>query len=227
MSEARALSPAIIVGFVLPSTLLFLLPTSARVPLNTKQILAALWQPFPIYISVGYNILSKANHDIPSSGSVARISETTALPALQRPYLFSGVLSTVAHWVILIPSVFASDPKYNFLQIFVPYPLHAAMGAAPAHVAPYRLSIRLLFQNDWVTTTIAAFAFFFWTHSRMVHTIEPAAACSSERTWLLKVSLLTLVGGPGASIAWAALDRERLISNFVAVSTSYLCMFKS
>ncbi|KIP02313.1 hypothetical protein PHLGIDRAFT_122568 [Phlebiopsis gigantea 11061_1 CR5-6] len=219
--EARALLPAVIMGFLVPSAMLFLFPASPRIPLDVKQIIAALWQPFPIYLAVIHNLLSKTFHNSASiDTSPTRIddSEIEAFPELTRAYLFSGVLCTLSHWTILLPSVFASDPSWSFVQIFVPYPLHAAIGAGPAHVAPYRLSIRLLFQNDCLMTTIAAMIFFGWSHSQMSRSTTPMNACSKERYWIVKMVLLTFVGGPGASIAWAALEREKLIIKSIVVS---------
>lgn len=201
--RAWGLLPAIALGFLLPTAFLFLFPASNRISLDTKQIIAAVWQPFPIYVALAYCAL--CNYALPSQ--FENDSQSSVHAHLKCTYMLSGLVSLVAHWAILIPSFFASDPRYSFYQIFIPYPLHTTLGVPPDSLHSYRLSIRLLFQNDWLTTTVAAYFFFGYVHSQLSRTTAGGPRASMWG-WARCMLAWTIAGGPGAAIAWAAVNRE-------------------
>lgn len=230
-SRARTLFPAVILGFLVPSAVLFIHPASSPISLDRKQIIAAIWQPFPVYVAIAYSLLSRLlsypdlsfssgvretarpptpNAVSPAAENYARQSE--AFPHLKCAYILSGALSTIAHWIILLPSVFTSDVSRSFAQIFIPYPLHPYVDVLPFSLASYRLSARLLFQHDWLTMTVAAFAFFGYIHVQLARSESLSGVSSvSGHRWLGCMAGLTVIGGPGAAIAWAAAERERSI----------------
>lgn len=228
-SRARALFPAVILGFLVPSAVLFIRPASSPISLDRKQIIAAIWQLFPVYVAIAYSLLSRllsypdlssssgvretASPPMPSAVSSAAENyarQSEAFPHLKRAYILSGALSSIAHWIILVPSVFTSDVSRSFAQIFIPYPLHPYFGVPPSSLAPYRLSARLLFQHDWLTMTVAAFAFFGYIHVQLARSESSSGVLSiSGHQWLGCMAALTVIGGPGAAIAWAAAERER------------------
>jgi hypothetical protein len=222
-SRARTLFPSVVVGFLVLSAALFFAPASASVPLDTKQVIAAIWQPFPVYVAVAHSLLSgfdawvhatsvRQNSTADNRGAIdpQRVS-IQVCNYLRKAYCLSGALSALAHWTILFPSFFTSDQRVSFTHIFVPYPLHAFIGAAPSSLAPYRLSIRLLFQNDWLKMTVGAIIYFGWCN--LQHTRRPPINNGmSFLGWTMRMAVLAVLGGSGASIAWAAYHREGVIA---------------
>ena len=75
-------------------------------------------------------------------------------------------------------------------------------------IADYRLCGRLLFWHDWLIMTVAAVIFF--ARSREVS--EHASTQGSLRGWVARMFFITMGGGPGAAVAWAAMDREERIA---------------
>lgn len=211
LERAQTLLPAIVLGYLLPSAALFLTPPQG-VSLDTRQILAAIWQPFPIYIAVLHTsfrymcVIARPNK-ASADAEAERNRGARALTWVKGAYMFSAAISAVSHWAILIPSLFSSDPPWSFAHVFVPYILHdyLPLKAAPLLLPAYRPTIRLLFQHDWLFMTVAAFVFFAW-HKNAVS--RGTTKQFSARLWLLRLVIVTVVGGPGASFALEAIERE-------------------
>lgn len=210
-NRAHMLFPAIVIGFLLPSAALFLFPAGTVVSLDRKQIIAAVWQPFPIYIAVAYRLLGGLADNPRSEAPERKPRDNQAFTPLKRAYILSGLLSALSHWMILVPSLLTTDPSYSFMHVFVPYPFHSYLGISTS-LPSYRLSIRLLFQNDWLTATVAAYVFFGWMRCELSRRSESAGAKTLGK-WVWFMVAWTVIGGPGAAIAWAAIDREEQIAS--------------
>ena len=222
-ARAYTLLPAIILGFVVPSAALFLVPTSSM-SLDTKQIIAAIWQPFPLYIAILYPMLASIVQAVSPSISSETDDREGALRGIELSYTISGVLSAVAHWAIFLPAAFPKvipsfvaghdDPSVSFRHIFIPYILHSYLPESSTQapeLAPYRLAARLLFQHDWLYMTLAAFVFFAWHQYSVMQSYASAASGNRLARWLRTLAVFTCVGGPGAAFAWAAIQRERVL----------------
>ncbi|KAI0340994.1 hypothetical protein BDW22DRAFT_1430626 [Trametopsis cervina] len=208
LARARTLLPAITIGYLLPSAVLFLAPTTMS--LDAKQIVAAIWQPFPLYISL-LNALFRCVDTFlfpataPPPESVTNGTQK-ALHWIKRSYQASALLSAIAHWATAIPALLSSDPSTSFAHVFVPYILHPYF---PYHITastvpPYRQTIRLLFQHDWLFMTVAAFIFFGWHHFSIMSGEQGIRSSG----WIRNMLLCTVAGGPGTAFAWAAIRRE-------------------
>ncbi|EKM51249.1 uncharacterized protein PHACADRAFT_263292 [Phanerochaete carnosa HHB-10118-sp] len=202
-TRVRMLFPAIALGFLLPSAFLFLFSAGDAASLDRKQIIAAAWQPFPVYVAAVYRLLCGSTSYMPTEASEDTSTQLRTFPHLRNVYMSSGLLSMLAHWAILVPSLLTTDAAYSFVHVFVPYPLHSYLGVTPSTLPSYRLSIRLLFQNDWLTTMVAAFIFFGYIR----------LDTQKLGNWMLHVAKWTVLGGPGAAMAWAAVDREEHINS--------------
>ncbi|GJE93619.1 hypothetical protein PsYK624_097790 [Phanerochaete sordida] len=190
--SAGALAAAVALGFLLPSAALFLVPAGPAVSLDAKQVAAALWQPFPLYVAAIYRVLR------PAKDEGTRTS-------VQRAYTLFGLLAAAAHWAVLAHTLRAPAAGTSFAHVFVPYPLHAPLGVAPAPGAlpAYRRAVRLLLQEDCLCAAGAAYAWFGYVRWRLAR--GPFAR------WAAAMVFCTLVGGPGAAVAWAAVDREEAV----------------
>lgn len=200
VSKARVIFPAIVLGYLVPSSMLLLPPLGTT--LDTIQIISAFWQPFPLYIVVSLYVLSRADSRIRGEGR----SLNAYYKPLRNAYIMSGLLAAFFHVAILAASLLVDEPATSFTQVFVPYWFHKylSVSPAPAGVAAYRLAGRLLLQHDWLTMTAAVFVFFAWSQ-------RAARLTDSFLVWAVKLVMFTIVGGPGAAIAWAAWAREKHI----------------
>lgn len=209
VARARALLPAITIAFFLPSAILFLAPAS--VSLDQKQIIAALWQGFPVYVTITFNLLrwlgsSPAAYNANQRDDAA--SETQrriAFAWVKGTYIACGLASAIAHIVLLLgPCVTSGHPLATFKDIFIPEPLYPIIYYSPPRAGPgsipqYREAVRIFFQYDWLATTAAAFIFFGWSR---------IARRDAYVSWLGPMVVIGVLGGPGAALAWAALERE-------------------
>lgn len=202
VSRARTVFLSVALGYVAPSVALFLAPSG--ISLDTKQIIAAIWQPFPIYITILYNLFRRMDSALHREVRSPKTEAKVALFWIKCSYYACAVVSAVSHLSIVLPSLVTSDPAYSFANVLVPYYLHPYLPLKPtaADLPAYRLTVRLLFQHDWLTMTMAASLFFAWSHYQTRATIGP---------WIARMALLGVVGGPGAAISWAASDREERI----------------
>ena len=208
LSRARALPLAIILGYFLPSYALFMRPANAAL-LDQMQIIAAVWQAFPLWVSLVYNVASKLDASI--FGTPARIDADTERKAsrwLKGTYISLGLLAGLTHIIIFLPSLAAEDEALSFLEIFVPHTFRPYLSLPPTNspIPEYRLAVRLFFQNDWLTITSAALIFF--TGATLVNRSN-ARSELSFKGWVACMVLVGLLGGPGASIAWAAWMLEK------------------
>lgn len=210
--KARALLPAVILAFFVPSVALFLSPQS--VPLDTKQIVAAVWQFFPLWMAILYNVFRVLLHTErsapPGSDAVSDAQTRAALKWVKRAYLFCGLVCAAAHIYVLYTTLVTDASPGALLKVFVPYTLYHYLPVPPpaSDVADYRRATRQLFQFDWLCMTVASLVFFGWSH---VATARQGKKDMGLGGWLARVAVLSVLGGPGAAISWAAFAREERI----------------
>ena len=195
-SRARALLHAIVLGYLLPSAaLIFPLPWFS---LDTVQIISAIWQPFPLYISAILFILQR-------SGSNTSTPNDGYLQPLKRTYFVFALVSAISH-IGVLTYIFTSSSAPLPAEVFLPpywFPqLH--INPKQGDILPaYRVAARTLFQHDWFTMTLAAFVFFIFTLRALWNRRGSSA-------WMSTV-LVDIVFGPGAAVCYAAVQREEAI----------------
>ena len=210
VAKARALLPAILLGFFLPSAALFFAPSSF--PLDVKQLIAAAWQPFPVWVSVIYMIFRFLS---PAQRSEPEAQARTALKWVKRAYVVCGLSCAAAHVWVLYQTIYVEKSPESLLKIFVPYTLLPHLSRLPAQlpqvqddVDTYRRAVRQFFQFDWLTTVTGGFIYFAWSH---LATAGAAKRSMGIVGWLVRMIVLTVLGGPGAALAWAAISREERV----------------
>ena len=214
LTRVRTLLPAIILGFLLPSSLLLFPPKGVSV--DTIQKISAVWQPFPFYIFAIWSVFRKLDSWIMSSSPVDPSRErSTVLVWLKRSYYACGLIAAWAHLYVFLPSLVTNVSSQSFANIFIPYWMHPylpiSLPAAP--LAAYRPCSRLLFQHDWLIMVVTALAFFARSHMLLPKGYDS----TSLGGWALRMVLISVIGGPGAALAWAAIKREERIASIHAV----------
>ena len=204
LTRARTLLPAVILGYLLPSWYLVMPPTGTS--LDGIQIISAIWQPFPLYITALWMFFRF--FDATFSKTTKTTHATSVLAWIRWSYYVCGAIATAAHLTVFWPSVWTAQSSHSFANVFIPYWMHSylAITVPSEPLAAYRPCSRLLFQHDWLIMTMVAIIFFARSH------IEAKDATISMRAWTVRMLALTLVGGPGAAITWAAITREERIA---------------
>ncbi|KAF7790140.1 hypothetical protein EIP86_001092 [Pleurotus ostreatoroseus] len=199
LSRARTVLLAVAIGYGAPTVALF---APMNMSLDTRQIIAAIWQPFPIYITIIYNVMRKVDVLLLSRNASPAHEIAQASAWIRASYYACAVVSGLAHVFIALPSLFTTNTTRSFVQVFVPCYLHPFLAplSGKTDLPEYRVMARLLFQHDWLTMTAAALLFFAWSYHM--------SRSASVGPWAARMVLLAMVGGPGVAIAWAAAERE-------------------
>ncbi|GJE93573.1 hypothetical protein PsYK624_097320 [Phanerochaete sordida] len=208
LTRVRTMLPAIILGYLLPSWFLVFPP--AGVSLDTVQKISAAWQPFPFYIYAFWHLFRALDAFVMGPLSADPRANTSVLTWLTRSYYACGLIAAWAHLYVFVPSLFTSEASHSFANVFVPFWMHPYLPIS-LHTGPlaaYRPSSRLLFQHDWFIMTVAALTFFARSH--LLSLKEPRL--TGLGGWAARMLLVSLIGGPGAALAWAAVQREERIA---------------
>ena len=210
--RAKTLLPAIFLGLIAPSVVMLFIPAS----LPTKQLIAAIWQPFPLFVSVVHAVHRVIHPATWTSDTKAKLSvseATVAFETLKRTYYISALMSAAVHLWVLVPSLISPTPHLSFKNIFLPFYTHAYISGSsiPTEVT-YRHIVRLFLHHDFLSMVISSFVFFGWSHY-ISQSATPTVGRpkSSIGKWLLSMLIISVLASPGAAIAWAAVQREERV----------------
>lgn len=202
-STARAILPALVLGFVVPTIMLFFPLADA---LNTRQIFIALWQPAPVYVVILTQIFSRAIKSIGSSTP----AKTNSAPAERKPnrdithlktlYAVVGCVSACFHVALLLSWAALGT---NFItKAFIP-------SDAFAQVATLADGVFIFFQNDFL---LVAAATLLWCLASMWDLYRIGVSNVSWQVALAGMVLGSVAIGPGATAAAVWYWREEVMS---------------
>ncbi|CAI7632633.1 unnamed protein product [Penicillium glandicola] len=202
-STARAILPALILGFVVPTVMLFFPLADA---LNTRQIFIALWQPTPIYVVILTQIFSRVIKSIGSSApaktdnAAAENKSNRDIPHLQTLYAVAGFVSACFHLALLLS--WAALGTNFIIKVFIP-------ADAFAQVATLADGVFVFFQNDFL---LVAAATLLWCLASVWDLYRIGVSNVSWQMALAGLVLGSLAIGPGATTAAVWYWREEVMS---------------
>ncbi|KAJ5686680.1 hypothetical protein N7536_009299 [Penicillium majusculum] len=205
-STARALLPAMILGFAVPTIMLFFPLADA---LNTRQIFITMWQPAPIYVVILTQIFSHVIKSI-GSGTPAKTDSAAVeskfndsnrdIPHLQTLYTVVGGVSACFHVALLLSWAALGT---NFItRAFIP-------SAAFAQVATIADGVFIFFQNDFL---LVAAATLLWCLASVWDLYRLGVSNVSWQVTLASLILGSVAIGPGATVAAVWYWREGVMS---------------
>ncbi|KGO63138.1 Monooxygenase, FAD-binding [Penicillium expansum] len=202
-STARALLPALILGFVVPTIMLFFPLADA---LNTRQVFIALWQPAPVYVVILTQIFSRVIKSI-SSSTITNTDSATAeskpnrdIPYLQTLYAVVGGIAACFHMALLLSWAALGT---NFItKTFIP-------SEAFAQVTTIADGVFIFFQNDFLLITAATL---LWCLASVWDLYRIGVSNFSWQVALVGLILGSLAIGPGATVAAVWYWREEVMS---------------
>jgi len=117
LSYAKSLLPALVLGYLVPTILMFLPYSDAN--LWTTQGMIALWQPCPFFVNVILWALSTVNASLDASTEESKPS-LGDVEYLGSTYTVVFVVSALTHMGTVLVCLMSSDPHHSFGNVFLP-----------------------------------------------------------------------------------------------------------
>ncbi|KAJ5195261.1 uncharacterized protein N7498_008699 [Penicillium cinerascens] len=201
-----ALPVAMTIGYLVPS-LLMILPAPTLVSVESKQMFIALWQPWPIYVSILTPVLSFAlspylDHNHRASLNSLRWVYGSAFLLGAGPHIVAEVVSLAA-WVV--PILFPEGLRdvfhpANMLGLPLPW--------SSMEVQTMAEGTRIFLVWDYL---IGSAGFLIWA-IKLHHVAQARIMNTARLTHLcLKAFLLTAIVGPAAAAVRLVWERDELI----------------
>lgn len=216
----RAIPFIFLVGYQLP-TILTILRAPERISIDLKQIFIAIWQPWPIYVS----ILAGAVHYITSLFTSPETNATkanqTQLTLLRRVYAFAFAHTAITHilgWTVSLATVLAPvlfNPKF----IPILHPARVFRPTFPFLATDLRIEsvgqgVHIFLQWDFLIGSLGTlvWAMGLWAAAQKKYNLEWRNSSTVLGLGLfVKVALLMLVAGPVAAAVELMWERDELV----------------
>jgi hypothetical protein len=201
-STAKAVIPGLVLGFVLPTMMMFF---PLQNSFNTRQIFIALWQPTPVYVAILTETLSRAFKCIgPSTGVKTNTNGDGVsdhdLPHLRVVYATVGSISACFHLALIL--CWVSSGTEFIARAFLPFD-------SLAQVSNLADGVFVFFQNDFLLVAVATM---LWCLTNAWDLYRVGISNVSWRIVSLAIILGCIVVGPGATVAAVWYWREEVLS---------------
>ncbi|KAG7149424.1 Citreoviridin biosynthesis protein D like [Verticillium longisporum] len=201
LARLQTTASAMLLGFALPSVLPAL-PSPSIISRDSQQIFLALWQVFPIWVSLSHWFLAAAARTFGFVAGPTHVSPTASLQSLRHVYRTTLKYTSLAHFGVLALATFPQlrpvvynggllQERVSLWDIFVPPSALMAEG-----------SLTLL-QYD-LYCACAAMAILVSYLAYTVGGLNRAAGLSTIGGLLRR----SVVVAPGGAVLWALWDRD-------------------
>lgn len=202
-SVAKALTPAVFIGFVIPTCLMFI-PFE---DLSLRQSIIAIWQPFPISVAILTSVIAAAIQTLEGRRwSVSDGYQQKDLAPLQAGYALTFFMTAIVH-ICSISYIWAT-PSLSATRIF--WNIAASSGSADP-----RTVLNWFWQNDMILyfASITAWTLYSVYDMRRLGYATTRQAISAALTAIAGQLLV----GPGATYAGVWYWRETVIASQVKI----------
>jgi hypothetical protein len=195
---AKALLPATLVGYVLPTILMFVPWTSSA----AAQYAETIWQPSPLYVPIltmaigaSYKNLERRKDKLTLDAKKSPVD----VGYLKQVYLVTGILGCALHWAVLLDIV--SRPGVSLTSVFVP-------DFSP-HPKPLGDGLQNIFLADFWGFFVASYV---WCVSA-VWDLKRVGRTTTNVAWAASVTLLAqFLVGPGTTVSAIWYWREEVMA---------------
>ena len=205
LSDILSTAPSMFLGFAVPA-LLMVLPAPSIVSYNTKQVFIALWQAFPLWVSILQECcsptvtsllgLSKANARQVDSVIAMRVFYLAILTVAALTHLSTLYLMAMAY-LLPVSDVGEYKDAWNFSNVFIP-----AASTSSFKVNSIGEGAHLLMQYDEI---IGNSAVILWALALFI-TAPPGKLQLSQAQTSVFALVLVIVTGPiglAVGLVWA------------------------
>lgn len=208
-----------LIGYQVPSILAGL-RAPETISIDLKQILIAIWQPWPLYVSILAGTVYYTTSLFTSPDTNLTRAARTQLTLLRRVYAVAFAQTAITHvagWTfslatVLFPVLF--NPR--FIPLF--HPLRVFMPTFPflegdLKVETVGQGVHIFLQWDILVGSygILVWVISLWTSAQKKYRLERSGTVSLLLGLLVKVSLLTVVAGPIAAAIELIWERDELV----------------
>lgn len=210
-----------VIGFLVPTNMM-VLPAPSVISVDLKQIIIAIWQPWPAYVSILSTTAYYVFSPFFSNNHRASIS------SLRWVYAFAFINASLSHlvsWVVslatvVVPIVF----ERRFLEalhpanvFFIPLPWSGLTVENVGH------GVHVFLRWDYMigSAGVLAWAISLYTlaHKQILSTV-------SWPSLLFKIALLTIVAGPTGAAVELIWERDELVLSETGGSKQQVCKAK-
>ena len=201
-SAALALLPALVLGFVLPTMMMFF---PLQDSLNARQIFIALWQPSPVYVVILTEILSRVLKWTDRSTPVKADSHVESncnrdILYMRIVYAAVGGISACFHLALIL--CWISSGTEFITRAFIPFD-------SLAQASNLADGVFIFFQNDFL---LVAAATMLWCLASAWDLYRVGISDVSWQFALVGLVFGCLMVGPGATAAAVWYWREEVLS---------------
>ena len=200
-----------IIGYAVPSALL-ILPAPDLVSVDLKQIFAAVWQPWPAYISILTTVVHVLFSSFTKNDTSIEGGRAT-LKSLRRVYAFAFgnaalshiIIHTISLATIAAPALF----EEKFAKAMHPCKVFAtALPWVPLKVETLGDGVHIFLRWDYL---IGSAGILLWAIALYVNAHKAILGSSGWCGLLTKVVLLTIFTGPAGAAVELVWERDELV----------------
>jgi len=198
-SYARALLPSLVIGYLLPTILMYL-PFSDP-DLRVTQGLIALWQPTPLIVNLLLFVISAAYGNEPATSKKAASPPPGDIKYLNRLYLTCFSVSAIAHVGTIFVCLSSTHPQMSLTRALVRVPTNDLMSMTGG--------LHYIFQVDfWIIFTAAVTGAYLalWDLKRIGKTDL------SLRNAAAGMAMAVICVGPAATVTGVWYIREHIMA---------------
>lgn len=209
-ARIRALPFSLILGFVLPTTAMWV---SSRVAeTSTHQYLVAAWQIFPVYIAISQFVLSRVLSAEASPKEQQKSVQTNLESLYQFLIFFSRVfhLGTIAYCLTSFYRFSESSTRLpiNFERMLVPSNPFNITTHPVVPISSFADGTLQFLQYDYIFGT-TAFCLLVWaSKSKVLEAVRAKGRGIVRGEVAMDRVITTMLEGPGAALAKMAWERE-------------------
>ncbi|KAJ6007764.1 hypothetical protein N7540_011740 [Penicillium herquei] len=196
---AQFILPALMMGYLIPTILLFLTWGDS----DTPQVVIALWQPAPLVVSILTTVLSMASRMMFPSVTQkddSPVDTESDLPHLRTLYQVTGTIAACAHTGLMLAGALSSEISLTRL-------LFPTDSFAP--VKTLSEGVFVFFQNDLLLMTASCF---LWCLASLWDLHRSGLPSFDMRVCFLGLIAAYVIVGPGATVAAVWFWREEAMS---------------
>jgi hypothetical protein len=210
VAEVYSIPVSIFLGYTIPS-IGAALPALSMQSFDAKQTWLAMWQGFPLWISVFQQLVKRLLRPVLQRSPSPSISESRDALRLVYSVLFYTSLTThlgclaVSALSMAVPDIFGAEYKggFNFSSVLLP-----AAITGSSKVPNLSAGALLLLQYDEI---VGSTAMLLWA---MFMSSQVTKVPSAPGTWLkllVRASLAMIIYGPGGSIVKLIQERDEQV----------------
>ncbi|KAH9895460.1 hypothetical protein F4778DRAFT_746962 [Xylariomycetidae sp. FL2044] len=189
LSYSRSLLFAAVVGYLLPTFILF----APWVSFETTQLLTVIWQGAPLYVNALYFLSSMIVPNSQAASSTSR--KNPDISHLKRIYYVAAFVTSLAHIGTIYVCLTSPSPQLHLARVF--WPSKARWHDSTA------LGLHYIFQLDWwgIFATTLVWSWIAVYDVQRILLTPGAPLRNSMLVWALRIASMAVVIGPGATLA--------------------------